>query len=61
MYCPLKFNSNTISAHGETPTPDSCQCEKEKCHLWEYNTKTCALATDAILKGRQVLGGGKGF
>ena len=53
MYCPLKFNRDTIDYVGQVVGDDACQCEKIKCQFWERYTDTCGLVTDGLLKGRQ--------
>ena len=51
--CPLKFNSTTLDKDG-TALQNACLCDGEDCALWEEFTGTCALKTDAYLKGREV-------
>jgi len=41
MYCPLKFNEETLDAVGDLPTR-ACQCEKEGCEWW-IEDKGCAI------------------
>lgn len=42
MYCPMKFNSNTLDKTGYTEN-ESCQCEKEYCAFWNENVERCAI------------------
>jgi hypothetical protein len=54
MFCPLKFNSKTLRDDGGLDEGD-CECERELCRLWEFNTGTCGLATQAYLAGIAVV------
>lgn len=53
MYCPMKFNSNTLDIDG-TLREKACQCEQSDCAFWEINTATCGIVTNAFLQGRAV-------
>ncbi len=46
MYCPLKFNANTLDSLGICCW-DACQCEEEQCMAWNRVTETCDLVRSA--------------
>ncbi len=50
MFCPLKFNSATISGSGY-PDERTCLCEESKCAWYEEHFVKCAIAVDSYLKG----------
>lgn len=50
MICPLKFNSNTIDADGNSRS-HSCLCELQDCAWWNEYFGKCSIAIDSYLKG----------
>ncbi|MBT9158640.1 MAG: hypothetical protein DDT36_01658 [Firmicutes bacterium] len=52
MFCPYKFNPSTLDRDGSCKL-DACQCEEERCALWEPTTASCSLFTFAWLQARQ--------
>lgn len=41
MYCPLKFNTNTVTEEGTVA--GTCQCEMDNCEWWHAKDKKCTI------------------
>ncbi len=52
MFCPYKFNPSTLDRDGSCKL-NACQCEEERCALWEPTTGSCALFTFAWIQARR--------
>lgn len=48
MFCPMKFNSNTLDGMGDCLL-DTCRCDEEQCAWWEGNTGECMVTNLYLL------------
>jgi hypothetical protein len=53
MFCPRKFNANTLNINGYAPQ-GGCECEGPDCAWWNEDFERCCITVDAYLKGREI-------